>query len=127
MNKVTLWLVAIFLVGAVAIAEAQQPKKIPRIGYLAPRLLPLDPARIEAFRQGLRELGYVEGQEHCSLSTDMRRESAIGSLSSRPSWCVSRLMSSLRSGARAIRAAKKATTTIPIVMATGWRSCWQRA
>ena len=32
MNKVTLWLVAIFLVGAVAIAEAQQPKKIPRIG-----------------------------------------------------------------------------------------------
>ena len=34
MNKVTLWLVAIFLVGAVAIAEAQQPAKIPRIGYL---------------------------------------------------------------------------------------------
>ena len=35
MNKVTLWLVAIFLVGAVAVVEAQQPKKIPRIGYLA--------------------------------------------------------------------------------------------
>ena len=34
MNKVILWLVAIFLVGAVAIAEAQQPKKVPRIGYL---------------------------------------------------------------------------------------------
>ena len=35
MNKVTLWLVAIFLVGAVAIAEAQQPTKVPRIGYLS--------------------------------------------------------------------------------------------
>ena len=43
-------------------AEAQQPKKVPRIGYLSP----LDPAsestRSEAIRLALRELGYVEGQ-----------------------------------------------------------------
>ena len=41
--------------------EAQQPTKIPRIGYLGGASTP---ARIEAFRKGLRELGYVEGKEH---------------------------------------------------------------
>src|SRR5262250_551034 len=42
--------------------EAQQAKKIPRIGYLAIASLSATPERIEAFRQGLRELGYVEGE-----------------------------------------------------------------
>ena len=45
-----------------AVAEAQQPKKVPRIGYLSS----LDPAsestRAEAIRLALRELGYIEGQ-----------------------------------------------------------------
>ena len=43
-------------------AEAQQPTKIPRIGYLAAISLSTLAARTEAFRQGLRELGYVEGK-----------------------------------------------------------------
>ena len=47
----------------------------------------------------------------------MRRERSIGSLSLRPSWCVSRLISSWQQeGTRWIRAAKNATKTIPIVM-----------
>ena len=37
-------------------------RKIPRIGYLSAALPPCQRARIEAFRQGLRELGYVEGK-----------------------------------------------------------------
>ena len=41
-------------------AWAQQAKKIPRIGYLTVSSLSANVARIEAFRQGLRELGYVE-------------------------------------------------------------------
>ena len=45
-----------------AVAAAQQPAKIPRIGYLAPASLSALAARTEAFRQGLRELGYVEGK-----------------------------------------------------------------
>ena len=57
MNKAILWLVAIFHVGAVAIAEAQQPTKVPRIGFLGSVS---SSTRVEAFRQGLRELGYVE-------------------------------------------------------------------
>jgi putative ABC transport system substrate-binding protein len=40
-------------------AEAQQPTKIPRIGFLSGGG---DPVETEAFRQGLRELGYIEGK-----------------------------------------------------------------
>ena len=43
-------------------AEAQQPKKVPRIGFLSAASASAVSARIEAFRQGLRELGYVEGK-----------------------------------------------------------------
>jgi len=43
-------------------AEAQQPKKIPRIGYLGAVSPSANAVRIEAFRQGMRELGYVEGK-----------------------------------------------------------------
>src|SRR5262245_49326806 len=42
--------------------EAQQPKKIPRVGFLTAVPLPAISDRIEAFRQGLRDLGYVEGK-----------------------------------------------------------------
>ena len=54
-------------------AEAQQPKKVPRIGYLSATSPSVNPTRVEAFRQGLRELGYVEGK-NLSLSGDMQRE-----------------------------------------------------
>jgi putative ABC transport system substrate-binding protein len=53
--------VMVLLVVAV-IAEAQQPKKVSRIGLLGGSSLAALSARIEAFRQGLRELGYVEGK-----------------------------------------------------------------
>ena len=43
-------------------AQAQQPTKIPRIGFLVASSLSANSARTEAFRQGLRELGYVEGK-----------------------------------------------------------------
>src|ERR1700752_5019152 len=45
-----------------AVADAQQPTKVPRIGYLTVASLSANVARVEAFRQGLRELGYVEGE-----------------------------------------------------------------
>ena len=43
-------------------AEAQQTTKVPRIGFLIAPSPSNSPGRIEAFRQGLRELGYVEGK-----------------------------------------------------------------
>mgnify|MGYP003577108818 CR=1 FL=1 len=54
-------LVAVQLAVAV-IAEAQQPKKVPRIGYLSSADSAFESTRTEAIRLALRELGYVEGQ-----------------------------------------------------------------
>lgn len=50
-----------FVFGGV-VAQAQQPAKVPRIGYLTVASLSSNVARVEAFRHGLRELGYVEGK-----------------------------------------------------------------
>ena len=44
------------------LADAQQPKKVPRIGYLSNSDPARESARAEAIRQALRELGYIEGQ-----------------------------------------------------------------
>ena len=44
-------------------AHAQQPKKVPQIGYLAAGFARSSSPRVEAFRQGLRALGYVEGKD----------------------------------------------------------------
>ena len=54
-------LIAVTLL-AVSLAEAQQPARIHRIGILFPSSASFFPARVEAFRQRLRELGYVEGK-----------------------------------------------------------------
>ena len=43
-------------------AEAQQPKKVPTVGFINLASLSAVSARVEAFRQGLRDLGYVEGK-----------------------------------------------------------------
>ena len=58
-GKIFVWLLATLLLTTAFSAQAQQPKKLPRIGYLAGD--PHSPSH-EAFRQGLRDLGYVEGQ-----------------------------------------------------------------
>ena len=51
--------------------EAQPPKKVPRLGYLAAVSASADAPRLEAFRQGLREFGYIEGQ---NIVIDYRHE-----------------------------------------------------
>ena len=55
-------LVAVVLLALGVIAEAQQPKKVPRIGYLSASDPASESARSEAIRLALRELGYIEGQ-----------------------------------------------------------------
>ena len=59
MNRKLLWLFTILILVVGTLAEAQQPKKVPRVGYLS--ISPPNP-RQEMFRQGMRELGYVEGK-----------------------------------------------------------------
>ena len=96
-------------------AEGQQSNKIPRIGFLSGVSLSVLAARVEAFRQGLRELGYVEGK---NIVIEWR--SSGGRLDH-----VSELAAELvglkvdvivAAGPVDTRAAKEATNTIPIVM-----------
>ena len=54
-------LLPMILLAVAAIAEAQQPNKVPRIGYLAAGNPNTESARSEAIRLALRELGYIEG------------------------------------------------------------------
>jgi ABC-type uncharacterized transport system substrate-binding protein len=99
-------LVAVVLLAVAVIAEAQQPARVPRIGYLATASTSTNPARTEAFRQGLRELGYVEGKnisiEYRALAADLVRL---------------KVDVIVTNGATSTHAAKEATSTIPIVMA----------
>jgi putative ABC transport system substrate-binding protein len=97
---------------AVAVTvEAQQQKKIPRIGRLTFVSATADSARTEPFRQGLRELGYVEGK-----NLIIEYASAEGTLAARAAELVHLKVDVIvTGGATATRAAKEATTTIPIV------------
>ena len=91
--------------------EAQQPTKVPRVGFLTPA------SGYEPFRQGLRELGYLEGKH---LIIEYRF--AEGKLDRLPALAAElvRLKVDIvvAVGGPAVHAAKKATETIPIVMAT---------
>lgn len=104
-------------------AGAQQPRKIPRIGFLSRDLHPSDSraslhATLEAFRQGLRELGYIEGK---SIIIEYRY--AEGRFERLPALAeelaglnVDIIVTDTSNSAGA---AKKVTTTIPIVMSNG--------
>jgi ABC-type uncharacterized transport system substrate-binding protein len=99
-----------------AVAQAQQPAKIPRIGFLSPTFPSTNPARSEAFRQGLRELGYVEGK---NIVIEWRY--AEGKFDRLPAL-VAELVSLkvdliVTGGSGSTRPANEATNTIPIVMA----------
>ena len=94
-------------------AQAQQPARIPRIGILIASSASAYSARVEAFRQRLRELGYVEGK---NITIEYRY--AEGKLERLPDLAaeLARLrVDVIVTAGPAILAAKKATATIPIV------------
>jgi putative tryptophan/tyrosine transport system substrate-binding protein len=107
--------VAALLLSLSVAIEAQQPDKIPRVGYLASPSLSSMSARTEAFRQGLRELGYVEGK-----NIVMEYRYAEGKLDRLPAHAAElvhlKVDIIVTSAAAPTRAAKEATVTIPIVM-----------
>jgi putative ABC transport system substrate-binding protein len=108
-------LTALMLCAAVP-AQAQQATKVPRIGYLTASSLSAQSARIEAFRQGLRELGYVEGK---NIVIEYRH--AEGKQHRLPALVVELVRLKVdvivSAGPAPTRSAKEATVTIPIVMA----------
>ena len=93
--------------------EAQQPTKIPRIGYLRVVGVPSTPSsNVEAFRQGLRDLGYVEGKD---IAIEFRY--AEGNQERIVAELVQEKVDVLILGDEpAIRAAKESTKSVPIVM-----------
>jgi len=115
MNKKIVWPLTLLLLAAGTFADAQQPKKVPRIGYLAPGSPASDSPRIDPFRQGLRELGYTEGQD---IVIELRF--AEGKSERLPALVAELIQLKVDvivlSGTPAARAAKQATSTIPIVM-----------
>ena len=105
----------LLLVGCVGMAEAQQAAKVYRIGALRSHLPSIAKDSHEAFRQGLRELGYVEGK---NILIEYRY--AEGKLDRLPALAeeLVRLKVDviLVGGGEPTRAAKRATSTIPIVV-----------
>jgi putative ABC transport system substrate-binding protein len=100
------------------VPRAQQTGKIFRIGMVEPVSAELNAAYLAAFRQGLQDLGYIEGQnlvlEHRSADGDASRFPAL--VSELIALNVDLLFAR---GTPAALAAKKATITIPVVMAVG--------
>jgi putative tryptophan/tyrosine transport system substrate-binding protein len=109
-------LIAIVVLAFGLIAEAQQPKKVPRIGYLSGSPPFSIAEHNEAFRQGLRELGYMEGK---NIVIEWR--SAEGKRDRLPALATElvhlKVDVIVTAGPLVTRAAKEATVTIPIVMA----------
>ena len=97
-------------------AEAQQPQKVPRIGYLTPLDPATDSTRAEAIRLALRERGYIEGQ---NIAFEYRYTEGKRGRQSELAAELVRLKVDIilvTGGDPVIRAAKNATKTIPIVM-----------
>src|SRR5215813_12085237 len=114
-KKITVPTLCLMLLALCIPAGAQQLKKVPRIGYLSPFTPSANAALLEAFRQGLRELGYVEGQ---NISIDYRW--AEGTPDRFPALAAELISLSVdvivtQSNA-AVAALQQATRTIPIVV-----------
>jgi putative ABC transport system substrate-binding protein len=99
-----------------AVATAQQPKKVPRIGYLSPTDPGTESTRAQAIRLALRELGHIEGQ---NIATEYRyaegkQERFPDLLGELVRLKVDAIV--VAGGNTLIQAAKKATQNVPIVM-----------
>jgi putative tryptophan/tyrosine transport system substrate-binding protein len=116
---IVVWLVALVLV-PFGLVEAQQAPKIPRIGFVSGRGNPTPTTydlNTEAFRQGLRDLGYVDGK---NIVIEYRgAEGKADTIPGLVAELVQLKVDVFVSGTLpAIRSAKQATKTIPIVMVT---------
>ena len=112
---VGIFAIVLILVGGVE-TRAQQQKKVPRIGYLSALEPARESARSKAIRLGLRELGYIEGQ---NLAIEYRYAEGKSNRAPELAAELVRLKVDIivvAGGGPWIRAAKNATNTIPIIM-----------
>jgi ABC-type uncharacterized transport system substrate-binding protein len=129
MNRSSLWLLTVLLLASIHSAEAQEPKKVPRIGILSPSSS-TGLHYYDSFQQGLRELGYIEGKNivieirFAEGKPDRLFDLATDLVKSKVDVIVT-------ATSPAVLAAKKATNTVPIVFAAtadpvrpGWSQAW---
>jgi len=115
-TKIVASLVMALIMSSIQFAKGQEPKQIPKIGYLSGGSASTSAPRVDAFRQGLRQLGYIEGQ---SIAVELRY--ANGNLDRMPDLAaelirlkVDVIVSGTEQGTRA---AQQATKSTPIVLA----------
>ena len=118
-RRIAIRRLATFFLTTASLAQAQQPKKVPRIGYLSALDPVTESARSEAIRLALRERGYIEGQ---NIAIEYRYTK--GKVDRAPELVAElvRLKVDIivvAGGTGIIQAAKNATKTIPIVMTGG--------
>jgi putative ABC transport system substrate-binding protein len=116
-GKIFVWLLTTVLLTVVSTAQAQQPKKVTRIGYLSSQDPAYESARAEGIRLALRDLGYIEGQ---SIAIDYRYSEGKTDRAPELAAELVRLNVDIlvvAGGIHWIRAAKNAAKTIPVVMA----------
>src|SRR5215475_13217625 len=114
-KKIAVYILVAVILPFVHLAEAQQPKKVPRIGFFSATSPSTTSARLEAFRQGLSELGYVEGK---NIFIEWRfAEGKSDRLPALAAELVRLKVDVIVSASpTTTRSAKQATVTIPIVM-----------
>ena len=120
-SKSIFWLLTTIFLATVAPTDAQQPKKIPKIGVLHPglsALLDVSSPQLEGLRRGLREHGYTEGK---NIVIEYRF--AEGNVDRLPDLAAELVRLNVdvivaAGGTPAILAAKNATNTIPIIFPT---------
>ena len=116
MKEINVVIIAIIWALTFAHVAEAQTKKVPRLGFLFPGSSSYGAPNVEAFRQGLRELGYVQGS---NILIEYRE---AGGKSDRYAQLAAELVDLgvdvlVTASTPAIKALKKATNTIPIVMA----------
>jgi putative ABC transport system substrate-binding protein len=115
-SKLLFWLLTTVLLITAPPAEAQQPKKVSRLGYLSPVDAATDSPRAEGIRLALRELGYIEGQ---NIAIEYRY--AEGKVDRAPELAAELVRLKVDAivvagGTPSVQSAMNATKTIPIVM-----------
>src|SRR5215468_997376 len=115
-KKIILFALCFMLLAPCSAVEAQQPTKVPHIGFYLDGSAATVAARIEGFRQGLRDLGYVERKtiviewRSAEGKPERRGEIALELVRLKPDVIVS-------GGPTGTRALRETTSTIPIIMA----------
>ena len=115
MNKRITWMITVFFALPLHFAEAAQSGRIPAIGYLNASSSSMNAARDQAFRQGLRELGYVDGKNIIvEWRYGERKSDRLPALAAE--LVHLKVDAIVTGGPTTTRAAKEATSRIPIIM-----------